>query len=144
MRRSALLLLIVVGAVGCGPSATAPSRPVTETVKVTPTNREGETVPAAPDNTAVNQRDRHTAAKTPIDQDENKRDIQITADIRKAIVAADGMSVDARNCKIITSGAKVTLRGPVASADEKKQVEKIASEVAGDGNVVSELEVAAK
>jgi len=89
----------------------------------------------------VNERDRDPNAKTPVQQDENSRDVKITADIRKAILATDGMSVNARNAKIITSDGKVTLRGPVESADEKSKVEKLATEVAGDGNVTSELEV---
>src|SRR4051794_11143454 len=64
------------------------------------------------DNTAVNARDRDSAAKTPFDQKENKADITTTADVRKRIVASD-MSTDAKNVKIITENGRVTLRGPV-------------------------------
>lgn len=92
------------------------------------------------DNTAVNERDRGTAAKTPLDQNENKTDINITANIRKQVVDTK-MSVDAQNVKIITQDGKVTLRGPVKSADEKKQIEDIAYAVAGNGNVDSQLEL---
>jgi hypothetical protein len=95
-----------------------------------------------PDNTSVNKRDRDDNAKTPIDQDENQADVKMTADIRKTIVNTEGMSVNARNVKIITSQGKVTLRGPVASADEKQKIEKFATDVAGEGNVDSQLEVA--
>lgn len=95
-----------------------------------------------PDNTSVNKRDRNDNAKTPIDQDENQDDINITADIRKTIVNTEGMSINARNVKITTSKGKVTLRGPVKSADEKQKIEKFATDVAGEGNVTSELEVA--
>jgi osmotically-inducible protein OsmY len=95
-----------------------------------------------PDNTSVNKRDRDENAKTPIDQDENQADVKMTADIRKSIVNTEGMSVNARNVKIITSQGKVTLRGPVASADEKQKIEKFATDVAGEGNVDSQLEVA--
>ena len=38
------------------------------------------------DNTAVNERDRSATAKTPLDQNENQRDLDITANIRKRIV----------------------------------------------------------
>jgi osmotically-inducible protein OsmY len=92
-------------------------------------------------NTAVNTRDRDSAAKTPFDQKENKADVTTTADIRKRIVATD-MSTDAKNVKIITENGRVTLRGPVKSAGEKSQIEKIAVEIAGDGNVDNQLEVA--
>lgn len=92
------------------------------------------------DNTEVNVRDRAENAKTPFDQNENKRDIDVTANIRKRVVGTQ-MSVNAQNVKIITQDGKVTLRGPVQSADEKLQVEKLAQEVAGPGNVVSQLEV---
>jgi len=94
------------------------------------------------DNTSINKRDRDSNAKTPIDQDENQDDINTTANIRKTIVNTDGMSVKARNVKIITSKGKVTLRGPVASDDEKQKIEKFATDVAGEGNVDSQLEVA--
>jgi len=95
-----------------------------------------------PDNTGVNERDSNGNTKTPIDQDETSSDVQITADIRKQILATEGMSVNARNAKIITSKGRVTLRGPVNDDAEKAKVEKIAAGVAGAGNVTSELEVA--
>lgn len=94
-----------------------------------------------PDNTGVNVRDRDSGAKTPIDQDENSSDVKITADIRKQVLATDGMSVNARNCKIITSKGQVTLRGPVENDEEKATIEKIAKNVAGADKVTSELEV---
>jgi hyperosmotically inducible protein len=91
-------------------------------------------------NTGVNVRDRDDATKTPFDQNENAADIQITAEIRSRIVDTE-MSVNAQNVKIITQNGKVTLRGPVQSTDEKTRVEKIATEVAGENNVDSQLEV---
>ncbi len=97
---------------------------------------------AAPaDNTGVNTRDRDTAAKTPIDQNENQADVDVTANIRKRVVDTK-MSVNAQNVKIITQSGKVTLRGPVASAEEKQQIEDIAKSVAGDDKVDSQLEIA--
>jgi osmotically-inducible protein OsmY len=93
-------------------------------------------------NTAVNVRDRDQATKTPIDQNENKSDVTTTADIRKRVM--DGkMSVEAQNVKIITQNGKVTLRGPVKSAAEKQRIEDIANDVAGAGNVDTQLEVEA-
>jgi hyperosmotically inducible protein len=92
------------------------------------------------DNTEVNVRDRSDVAKTPIDQNENQKDIDITANIRKRVVDTK-MSVNAQNVKIITQEGKVTLRGPVKSEDEKAQIEKLAHEIAGPANVDNQLEV---
>lgn len=96
-------------------------------------------IEADPTNTAVNVRDRTDATKTPIDQNENQPDIDITAGIRKRVVETN-MSTDAHNVKIITQDGKVTLRGPVKSDDEKKQIEAIAHDVAVT-NVDNQLEV---
>ena len=95
---------------------------------------------AARDNTAVNERDKATASKTPLDQNENQKDIDVTANIRKRVVDTK-LSVNATNVKIITQDGKVTLRGPVKSDAEKKQIETIANDVAGAGNVDSQLEI---
>jgi len=95
-----------------------------------------------PDNTGVNTRDRNGDTKTPIDQQETTADVKTTADIRQKIVNQDGMSINARNVKIMTKDGKVTLRGPVNSEDEKKTIEGFAKNVAGDQNVDSQLEVA--
>ena len=92
------------------------------------------------DNTEVNVRDRSDAVKTPIDQNENQKDVDITANIRKRVVDTK-MSVNAQNVKIITQDGKVTLRGPVKSEDEKAQIDKLAHEVAGASNVDNQLEV---
>mgnify|MGYP002685511727 CR=1 FL=1 len=98
------------------------------------------TEPVDRTNTGVNVRDRQDIAKTPIDQNENTSDIQITADIRKQVVATK-MAVNAQNVKIITQDGKVTLRGPVQTAEEKQRIEEIATSVAGDNKVDSQLEV---
>src|SRR5262245_12481796 len=75
------------------------------------------------DNTGVNVRDRDHDTKTSIDQNENKEDVRITAEIRKRIVDTK-MSVDAQNAKIITQDGHVTLRGPVKTDDERNRLEK--------------------
>lgn len=92
------------------------------------------------DNSGVNKRDRDGGTKTPFDQNENKKDIDITAAIRRQVVKSD-MSINAQNVKIITQDGRVTLRGPVKSADEKQRIEAMAEDVAGAGKVDSQLEV---
>jgi osmotically-inducible protein OsmY len=105
-------------------------------------NREAATAPDV-DNTARNDRDSNAAAKTPLDQGGNAQDIQISANIRKAIVDDDSLSSNAHNVKIITNGGTVTLRGPVKSAQEKANIEAKAKQVAGVMRVESFLEVEA-
>jgi len=100
--------------------------------------------PVLPDNTAVNERDRETSAKTPIDQKETQRDVNITAEIRKQVLDHKDMSVNARNVKIITADGKVTLRGPVNSKEERDVIDGIAKSVAGKENVEDQIEVAEK
>ena len=97
--------------------------------------------PTPPDNTALNERDREPAAKTPLDQKDDTADVNITRGIRQRIVDHKDMSINARNVKIITADGKVTLRGPVNSADEHDAILKIARDLAGADNVVDELEV---
>ena len=93
---------------------------------------------SAPDNTKQNK---DQSGPTADQQKMNPADRAITQKIRKAIANDSSLSTYAHNIKIITQDGKVTLRGPVKSADEKKQIEDIAHAVAGDGNVDSQLEV---
>ena len=95
------------------------------------------------DNTRVNVRDRDKETKTPTDQKENKDDIKIAADIRKKVTDTK-MSTNAQNIKIVVQDGKVTLRGPVKNQEEKDAVQTIAREVAGDTNVVNQIEVETK
>jgi osmotically-inducible protein OsmY/sporulation protein YlmC with PRC-barrel domain len=103
---------------------------------VTTTNASTE-----PDNTARNVRDRNDRTLTPLDQGNSKADVDTTAQIRKEIIAAKDMSVNARNVKIITNNGRVTLRGPVNTAEEKRLIGEIAARIARSENVDNQLEV---
>lgn len=94
-----------------------------------------------PDNTGRNERDRSASNLTPMDQSETAADREISASIRRAVVADGQLSMSAHNCKIITRGGVVTLRGPVNTAAEKATIETLARGVPGVTNVVNELEV---
>ncbi|MGD0119223.1 MAG: BON domain-containing protein [Candidatus Binatus sp.] len=96
----------------------------------------------APDNSAVNQRDRDQQNLTPIDQSNKPEDVKMTREIRRAIVKDDQLSMDAKNVKIITVDGAVTLRGPVKTEQEKADIAAKAAQLAGDSNVHNELEVA--
>jgi len=93
------------------------------------------------DNTARNVRDRDNRTLTPFDQGNSKADVDTTAQIRKEIIAGKNMSVNARNVKIITNQGKVTLRGPVNTAEEKRLIGEIANRIARAENVDNQLEV---
>jgi hypothetical protein len=51
------------------------------------------------------------------------------------------LSTYAHNVKIIAQDGKVTLRGPVRSEEEKKNIEQKAIDVAGAGNVTNEITI---
>lgn len=100
--------------------------------------------PPAPDNTKVNTRDRKPSQVTADQQKNNKSDLEITRDIRKALIADKSLSTYAHNVKIVTRDGKVTLKGPVRTEDEKKIVEAKAADVAGATNITNQVSVAPK
>lgn len=98
----------------------------------------------AADNTAVNKRDRDEAATTADQQKNDKSDTEIVAAIRRSIVKDKTLSTNAHNIKIVVIDGKVTLKGPVASKDERATVEKRAVEVVGKGKgrITNDISVA--
>jgi hyperosmotically inducible periplasmic protein len=132
MRLAALAIACLIVAAGCEkkPDHSKDRSTTYETSK-----------PKDVDNTAVNKRDRDGALPTPGDQKSNDADLQRTADIRKRIVDTESLSADAKNVKVVTVNGRVTLRGPVKTLSEKESVARIATEVAGVGNVDDQLEV---
>ncbi len=104
-----------------------------------------QTTSAAPaDNTKTNSRDKSGVTPTPIDQSNAAADLNISAQIRKQLMADDSLSSDAKNVKVITRDGTVVLRGTVKSDAEKANVEAKAVSVAGMNRVDNELDVAAK
>jgi osmotically-inducible protein OsmY len=97
--------------------------------------------PKDADNTGRNVRDRDDQTKTPMDQGATEGDRTITAEIRKQITDNDGLSMNAKNVKVITQDGVVTLRGPVKNAQEKTTVAGIARKAAGVKRVDDQLEV---
>lgn len=87
----------------------------------------------APDNSARNKNHTTTADQQP----ENKTDLEITRDIREAIVADKSLSTYAHNVKIMTQNGAVTLRGPVNSVEERQTVAAKAANVAGGPDKVT-------
>ena len=99
-----------------------------------------ETPPDA-DNTGKNVRDREDRTLTPMDQSNKKEDIDVTANIRKALMDDGSLSTNARNVKIITRDGVVTLRGPVDTEQEKVAIARTAQSVAGVRRVDNQLEI---
>lgn len=93
------------------------------------------------DNTGQNARDRDSTAKTPMSQSESEPDRTITQRIREAIVSDSALSTNAKNIKIITVKGVVTLRGPVASSQEKDAITRKINGVQGVVKVDNQLEV---
>jgi osmotically-inducible protein OsmY len=84
------------------------------------------------DNSEKNVRDRDGGTLVPTDQTKGSdADVEMTRNIRKAIVGDEGLSTNAHNVKIVTLGGIATLRGPVASAAEKTRVGDLAAKAAG-------------
>jgi hyperosmotically inducible protein len=135
MKLTIVACLLTVGAIAC-------DRGKTDAQERSETNREVANAPA--DNTQKNERDKSGATLTPGDQAENETDRKITQEVRKEVVANDALSMTAKNVKIITSNGVVTLRGPVASPDEKTKIAGIAQTAPGVARVDNQLEVAAK
>jgi len=96
---------------------------------------------AKPDNTARNERDRDSNTLTPLNQGNSKADIDTTAQIRKGILDLDDISVNAKNVKVITKEGRVTLRGPVDTAEEKRLIGEIANRAVTSENADNQLEV---
>jgi osmotically-inducible protein OsmY len=94
-----------------------------------------------PDNTGVNKRDRAKHAKTADQAKETTSDREIMQKIRQAVVDDESLSTYAHNVKIISANGKVTLKGPVRSMEESKNIEAKATEVAGAGNVINKLSI---
>lgn len=87
----------------------------------------------APDNTAKNKHHQTTA-----DQQTNAAaDRDLTAQIRKSIIADKTLSMYAHNVKIITVNGMVTLKGPVKSDAEKQTIADLAVKAAGGAEKIT-------
>jgi hyperosmotically inducible periplasmic protein len=102
----------------------------------------GDSASSSATNTSTNVRDREGKTATPEDQSNKSGDVEVTARIRKALVADDSLSTNAKNVKIVTENGGVTLRGPVNDARERETVVRLAKQEVGQRNVVDQLDVA--
>ncbi len=84
-----------------------------------------------PDNSKINQRDRNADEATADQQKMNPADRDLTARIRKDIMADKTLSTYAHNVKVISQDGMVTLKGPVRSDEEMRTILAKAAEAAG-------------
>ena len=124
MKRIALMLVLSSALLGLGSVAMAQ-----------------DSMPAAPNNTGVNVRDRAPGAMTADQQSNTKSDLTTTREIRRAVVKDPSLSMLAHNVKIVSANGKVTLRGPVNTEREKIAIAREARSIAGKRNVDNRLEV---
>jgi hyperosmotically inducible protein len=124
VKRIALTLVLSSALLGLGTVAMAQNPP-----------------PAAPDNSAVNVRDRNPDAMTAGQQSNPKSDVELTSEIRRAVVKDDSLSMLAHNVKIISANGNVILRGPVKTEQEKTTIASKAQAIAGPHKVDNQLEV---
>ena len=92
---------------------------------------------SAPDNSKQNSHVTQTADGQPND----KADRLTAAQVRKAIVSDKALSIYAHNIKVIVSGGKVTLEGPVHSEAERQQLLSDVISVAEAENVINKITV---
>ena len=97
--------------------------------------------PVAPDNSAVNVRDRAPGAMSAGQQSNAKSDLEITREIRRAVVKDHSLSMLAHNVTIVSANGSVTLRGPVNTEEEKTAIASKAQAIAGASKVDDQLEV---
>jgi hyperosmotically inducible periplasmic protein len=97
--------------------------------------------PPAPNDSGINVRDRDAGAMTAGQQSNQKSDIQLTRQIRRAVEKDRALSTVAHNVKIVTLNGMVTLRGPVKTEQEKGAIGSKAQMIAGNDKVDNQLEV---
>jgi hypothetical protein len=132
MKTYAALLVLACAATACDKGADSS---ITTT---TSSNLPGN----AAANTSINKRDQFGKV-TPMDQGNNSTDLTTTANIRKALMADDSLSTEAKNIKVITGNGVITLRGPVKTEAEKSSIAAKAQATAGTNRVDNQIDVEA-
>lgn len=97
--------------------------------------------PPAADNTKVNKTAIAKGQPTADQAKNTAADRDIMQKIRTAVMDDKSLSSYAHNVKIISQNEKVTLKGPVRSAEEKRNIEQKAIDVAGAGNVTNQITI---
>lgn len=99
-------------------------------------DRHDQTSPTPP-----KENDSTAMTRHPGDQSETEADRIITQKIRRAIIADEALSPQAKNIKIITIKGVVTLRGPVLTPKERDAILRRIHELGGIERVENQLEI---
>ena len=83
------------------------------------------------DNSAMNSEVLTPIGVTAQQQRNKKSDVKALARIRRSIIRERGLSMNAKNVKILYSDGAVTLKGPVENAAESARVEQLARNCGG-------------
>lgn len=97
-----------------------------------------------PDNSRTNERDQYLHEYTAQEQGKSKEDINLTRLIRREIMKDKSLSFYAKNIKVITLNGQVTLKGPVRSVEEVKNLVSKAQQIAGTSSVLNQLDIASR
>jgi hyperosmotically inducible periplasmic protein len=87
----------------------------------------------SPDNSGTNKAHSNTADQ----QSEASSDRMLTKKIRQALIADKSLSTYGHNVKIITKDGSVTLKGPVHSEEEKKNIATKTESIVGSPDKVT-------
>jgi len=117
-----------------------PKRDKAQMAAATPPSSSSNTAQDA-DNTAKNQPDEAPSATTADQQQNGKSDLDLTASIRRSIVADGSLSTYGHNVKIVVQNGVATLKGPVRSEEEKEAIAAKAANVVGQDHVVDQMEI---
>ena len=97
--------------------------------------------PLAANNSGLERQRSRPGVMSAGQQSSAKSDVELTREIRRAVVKDDQLSMIAHNVKIVSSSGTVTLRGPVKTREEKVVIGHKARALAGKGMVDNQLEV---
>lgn len=84
-----------------------------------------------------------TPAVSATDQSNAPADLQVTQEIRQALLARDSLSTAAKNVTVVTESGRVTVRGSLPSEAERTVVTGIAQELARGRQVDDQIRVVA-
>lgn len=128
---------MIVAAVPSAQSQSAQQQTQPQDSQQQAANSPSQTSSAQPDNSAQNKQQ----GKTADNQSSRKEAREMTANVRKALIADKSLSMYAHNVKIITTNGTVTLKGPVKSDEEKQKVVSDAAGVVSQDKIVDHLTV---
>lgn len=114
-------------------------------VRASPSTTERETQPTRPptDTTTTPRPSNPTPPKdvTAMDQTNVPADVDVTQRVRQALVNDSTLSVAGKNVTVVSKNGTVSLRGTVATSDEKARIKSLVMGVDGVREVDDQIEI---